>query len=198
MYVCRFHCPVLLGFHIDEIISVSQIDYPLTHSSPDLSRWHHLWADVIICKQTTSSVSRRHHLWADNIICEQTSSSVSRWHHLWTDDITCEQTTSSVSRCLSVSRWHHLHTFSSNLRCGWENIWTKVVHLNYVNNVSSNCWKLTVATLEVSKLKVERIEVGLTPDDMEVTREPSKKCQKRSTKMCTNDVLDMIRQKRGW
>jgi hypothetical protein len=40
-----------------------------------------------------------------------------------------------------VSRRHRLHTFSHKLRCGWENIWRKVVRINHSNNVSSNIFQ---------------------------------------------------------
>jgi hypothetical protein len=37
-----------------------------------------------------------------------------------------------------LSRRHHLLTFPQKLMCGWENIWRKVVHIDHLNNVSSN------------------------------------------------------------
>jgi hypothetical protein len=39
------------------------------------------------------------------------------------------------------SRRHHLHTFSQNLKCGWENIWRKVGPINHLDNVSSNIFQ---------------------------------------------------------
>jgi hypothetical protein len=47
-----------------------------------------------------------------------------------------EQTTSSA-----LSRLHHLHVFSQKLRYKWENIWRKFVHINHLNNVSSNLFQ---------------------------------------------------------
>jgi hypothetical protein len=35
-------------------------------------------------------------------------------------------------------RKHHLHIFSQKLKYVWENIWRTVVHINHLNNVSSN------------------------------------------------------------
>jgi hypothetical protein len=35
------------------------------------------------------------------------------------------------------SRRHHLPTFSQKLRCRWEQIWRKVIQINYLKNISS-------------------------------------------------------------
>jgi hypothetical protein len=40
-----------------------------------------------------------------------------------------------------LSRRHHLHPFSLKLKCGWEDIWRKVVYFNKLNNVSSNVFQ---------------------------------------------------------
>jgi hypothetical protein len=37
-----------------------------------------------------------------------------------------------------LSRRHHLYQFSQKLTHEWKNIWRKVVHFTYLNNVSSN------------------------------------------------------------
>jgi hypothetical protein len=36
-----------------------------------------------------------------------------------------------------LSRRQHLSTFSQKLKCGWQNISRKVVHVNYLNNVNN-------------------------------------------------------------
>jgi hypothetical protein len=44
-----------------------------------------------------------------------------------------------VLKCdVKFSRRHHLHPFSQKLGCRWVNIWRKIVHVNNLDDVSSN------------------------------------------------------------
>jgi hypothetical protein len=54
---------------------------------------------------------------------------------------------------LDLSRRHHLHSFSQKLRCQWENIWRKVVHINHLNNVSSNIFQNMLSGLADDRLE---------------------------------------------
>jgi hypothetical protein len=97
---------------------------------PDLSRRHHL--------------SRQHdlHTFSQKLRCG--------WENIWRKVVHINHLNNVSSNLFSkyfvrfsrrhcqFSRWHHLQPFYQNLRCGWENIWRKDVHINHLNNVSSN------------------------------------------------------------
>jgi hypothetical protein len=55
-----------------------------------------------------------------------------------------------------LSRQHHLHTISQNLKCGWENIWRKVIHIINVNNVSSNNFQIILSVLADVTAKIPK------------------------------------------
>jgi hypothetical protein len=46
-----------------------------------------------------------------------------------------------------LSRRHHLYSFSQELWYGWETIWRRVVHINQLNNVSSNFFHIMLSSL---------------------------------------------------
>jgi hypothetical protein len=54
------------------------------------------------------------------------------------------------------SRRHHLHTFSQNLKCGWENISRKVVHIIHLDNVSSNIFQIFLSVLADVTAKIPK------------------------------------------
>jgi hypothetical protein len=60
-------------------------------------------------------------------------------HHpqTWADDIICTH-------------------FSQNLQCGWENIWRKVVHIYYLDNVSSNILQIFGSVLADVPAKIPK------------------------------------------
>jgi hypothetical protein len=95
----------------------------LTHSTPDLSRRHNL------------------HTFFQKLRCE--------WENIWRKVVHInhlnnvpsnlfQNILSSLADDTVLSRRHHLHTFSQKLRCKWENIWRKVVHIKHLNNIPSS------------------------------------------------------------
>jgi aspartate aminotransferase-like enzyme len=54
------------------------------------------------------------------------------------------------------SRRHHLHTFSQNLKCGWEILGRKVVRINHLDNVSSNIFQNILSVLADVTAKIPK------------------------------------------
>jgi hypothetical protein len=104
--------------------------------SPDnrLERVHHRWPSPSMTH--TTDPSKRHHI---KVV-----------HINYLDNVPSnifQNMLSSLTDDTDLSRRYHPHTFSQKQKCGWENIWRKVVHINYMNNVSSNCFQNMLSSL---------------------------------------------------
>jgi hypothetical protein len=52
-----------------------------------------------------------------------------------------------------LNRFDLFQAFSQKLQCGWENILRNVVHINHLNNVSSNFFQNMLSSLADDRLE---------------------------------------------